>query len=558
MADKKDDVSPPGKGTGGAPASASDNKRPHAVIDLRATEVIFPKPDPAKTAATETKAAPAKTTAVPPTAVPPSAGGASTAKPQDAKNSDSKAKDTRPPIADAKPQTAGTSASLPPRSAGGLLTHLGAGIAGAIVTLAGAQWLGIGETGSTPSTAPDVARRLATLETAVAQRPAGGTGSVTAAQLAATDQRLVKLEEAIQGLASGQVKVAGEVKAVDEKVAAASGTGSEMGQRLARLEETLGTLKEAAGDPRAGRVPQLAQIASKLTELESLLNTRTSTLKTEITRDLDQRFAKSEETAEQARSRLAGRTQTVEQTVKSVSDETASLRTGFDGLKTDLDARFKQAAKPADIQAAIAPVTTKLAAVEKDIQSVVKSEQDRNATAGNILLSLELANLKRALDRGGKYSSELAAVQKLAGGKLDLKVLEAQQDAGVPTIANLGQELRTLAHAMLDADAEPADATVTDRVLSGFKSIVRVRKTTVGPDEKGTEATIARMETALKESRIADVIAEAQKLPPKAAAPAAEWLKRIEGRHAVDKALATLEASLKTSLAGGAEPQKRK
>ncbi len=575
MTDKKDD---PNKsaGAGARPASATpDPKRPHAMIDLKATEVIFPKPDAAKgeagaaaktvvdavkaatatTASTGKETKPGGTATASSTAVPPT-------KPADAKSAaDARANTAASSAATAKPSVR---ADLPPaaaaRAGGGMLSHLVAGVAGAAMTLFGWQMLGLaGPDGSVGSAGvpADVAKRIAALEQAAQQRPAAVTGDA-GQKFAAAEGRLTKLEDAAQGLANGQMKVADELKSLEGKLSSTGPAGAGVADRLGKLEETLATLKDAAAaDPRgAGRIPQLAQIASKLTELESALATRTATMRKEVTQDLDQRFAKSDELAEQARSRLASRTQSVEQTVKSVADETVALRTGFDGLKTDLEARFKAAAKPADLQAAVGPIASKMAAVEKDIQSVVRSEQERNATAGNILLSLELGNLKRALDRGGKYGSELAAVQKLAGGKLDLRVLESQQNTGVPTLATLGTELRGLAHGMLDADAEPVDASVTDRVLSGFKSIVRVRKTEFKDNEAGTEATIARMEKALKESRIADVIEEAGKLPPKAALPATDWIKRIEGRHAIDKALATLEASLKTALAGGAEPKK--
>ncbi len=568
MTDKKDDPSKVAGGAGKPSPSSADPKRPHAVIDLKATEVVVnktpeqakpsdpPKADAAKDqkAAATAGATGAAAGAAAGTTGPASAAASKTADPKAAASA-------AKPAETAKPASPGPApAPISAKRSGGFVSHLAAGVIGGALALVGGQaagpLLGLDFTG-TPQPPPDLVKRLAALEQTQAQRTATPSSAGDAQKLAAAESRLAKLEETAAALARQQTAVAADTKALDDKIAAINGTDN-AGTRLAKLEADLKSLVDAANnDPKnAGRLPQLAQLTAKIGEMETALVTRTTTVRREIGQELDQRFAQTAEQAESARSRLAARTQTLEQSLKSVSDEAGAIRTAVDALKSDIDNKFKQAAKPADVQSAVAPITTKLAAIEQSVQGVVKSEHDRNATAGNILLSLELSNLKRALERGGKYASELAAVKKLAGGKLDLAILEAQQNAGVPSAQMLATELRGLAHTMLDAEAEPADASVTDRMLSGFKSIVRVRKTNFAADDKSTEATIARMEKALTESRLADVLEEAKKLPPKAAAPAQSWLQRIDARYQVDKALAALEASLKTSLAGSAAPAK--
>ena len=547
MSDFKNDGSKSDAGKGGP-------KKPAPIIDLKATVVEAAKPvtDAAKAAVAE----PAKTVANAAAAAAAAMPAGFAPKPTDAKpaaaaSASAASNATSPPKAGASPP--------PAKSGGGFFTHMAAGLTGAIMAIAGSQVLELGG-GSNSAASPELTRRLAALEQS-ASKPASPAGD--AQKLAAADARLAKLEEAAQALANGQVQIATLTKSIEERLgssgaAGAAPAGGEFTTRVAKLEEQLTSMIAAANaDPRnASRLPQLAEMTGKLREIETALATRSAQIKTEMTQQMDQRFAKAGEQSDTARGLLTQRTQSVEQTLKSVTDETTALRSGVDALKADVDARFKTAAKPADIQTAIAPVATKLGQLETSMQSVVKSEQERNATAGNILLSLELANLKRALDRGGKYASELAAVNKLAGGKLDLAVLEKQQEVGVPSLATLGQELANAAHAMLDAEAEPADASFGDRMLSGLKSIVRVRKVEHAPGDTGTEALIARMETGLREGRVADVIEESKKLTPKAAAPAAKWLQRIEQRSQIDKALADLDASLKTSLAGGAQPKK--
>lgn len=561
MTDKKDDPSKVAAGAGKPSPSSNDPKRPHAVIDLKATEVVVNKPSEQAKSADPPKADAAKDQKTAASAgVTGAAAGASagTAVPPSANAS--KAPDPKTAATASKPGDTARPAPVTAKRSGGFVSHLAAGVVGGALALIGGQaagpMLGLDFTG-TPQPPPDLVKRLAALEQSQAQRAATPLSSGDAQKLAATEGRLAKLEETAAALARQQTAAAADTKALDDKIAAINGTDN-AGTRLTKLETDLKALVDAANnDPKnSGRLPQLAQLTAKIGEMETALVTRTTTVRREIGQEMDQRFAQTAEQAESARSRLAARTQTLEQSLKSVSDEAGAIRTAVDAMKSDVEAKFKQAAKPADVQSAVAPITTKLASIEQSVQGVVKSEQDRNATAGNILLSLELTNLKRALDRGGKYASELAAVKKLAGGRLDLAILEAQQNTGVPSAQMLATELRGLAHTMLDAEAEPADASVTDRMLSGFKSIVRVRKTNFAADDKSTEATIARMEKALTEGRLADVLEEARKLPSKAAAPAQNWLQRIDARYQVDKALAALEASLKTSLAGGAAPAK--
>ncbi len=109
----------------------------------------------------------------------------------------------------------------------------------------------------------------------------------------------------------------------------------------------------------------------------------------------------------------------------------------------------------------------KLASLEGNLASVVKSEQDRKADAERIVVSLELANLKRALDSGQGYAAELAAVRKASGGKIDLSALDRYQAGGLPAMPELEREFRTLAYTIVEADNEPAEAGVVDKLIAG-------------------------------------------------------------------------------------------
>ena len=91
-------------------------------------------------------------------------------------------------------------------------------------------------------------------------------------------------------------------------------------------------------------------------------------------------------------------------------------------------------------------------------------------------------------------------------------------------------------------------------MIAGAKSVIRIRKINHAPDDKSAEAVIGRMDLALKEGRIAEVLAESKNIPAKGVNAAHDWLVKVEARAAVDRAIGGLETALKTSLAGGPAP----
>jgi hypothetical protein len=200
------------------------------------------------------------------------------------------------------------------------------------------------------------------------------------------------------------------------------------------------------------------------------------------------------------------------------------------------------------VTAATTPLANKLNALQQEVQGVVKGEEERKLTAGRIVLSLELANLKRAIDRGKGYAPELAQARRLSDGSVDLAPLARFADTGVPTPAELRQDFKPVAFKVIDADQQPVEGSIVERLLAGAKSVVRVRKISHESDDKSVEAVVARMETALNEDRLDDVIEQAKALPPAAQDAASDFLAKVKARNAVDQALTSVETQLKASL----------
>ncbi len=537
------------------PAEANPIKKPHATLDLKATEIASKDADPPAfaSASKPAEAGRAADTAAKSFTPAGATAGATKAPP--------------PPLAAARPS------AKPPRR-GGVLSHLAAGLVGGLLVLLGAEslvpWLGLPD-GFLQSGAADVQKRLGALE---AQSRGAALAELTQ-KLAQSDSRLSRVEEqasSLPQLAQASIRLVAETKALQEKIE--QNSGAEALTRLAKLEDMLAMLSSASQNDPPGRLPQLVALSVRIKELEGSIATHSAALRRDLTAALETRTSQAAEAGEVARTAtqridrdlsavktdsalliqrmeaLKADSDRVVQTLRVVQQETGAIRSGLDGLKGDVESGLKTMARPNDVTAALSPLTTRLAALETSLQAVVKSEDDRRANTERIVLSLELANLKRVLDRGQRYDAELAEVKKAAGSKVDLAPLERYKAQGVPTMADLGRDFRAITNAILDADTEPADGNVVDRLLAGAKSIVRIRKVDHRAGDKSAEAVVGRMEAALKEGRLAVVIEEAKLLAPRSAAGALDWLDRVEARNSVDRAIATIEAQLKTSLSG--------
>jgi hypothetical protein len=550
MTTRKDDPARPAAG------GDTSSSRPHATLDLKATVVNPPaasKDD--KTAAKDEKPATASAEPIKASAALPGAsprGEAGAVKPELGK---------RPVVTPPPPKKAG--------GYGGFFSHLAAGIAGGIVALLTADMLashlGLSGPAERDGAAAALQQRIVALETTAKQKR--GTSDLTP-RLAAAEAKLEGLEKvggSVDRLAKRQDELAGNIKAIDAKTAQRPDDAA-VQARVSKLEEQLNDMSTAAvKDPQSGRLPQLAALTGKVVDLESTINTQLDALRKSVTQDVDSRLATTNETSEAAKSG----TQRIDRELAGLKTESGQLTARFDALKadadraganlkttedafkklkTEIDARLATFARPEDVAGAVTPLAGKLAGLQKDVQSVVKSETDRKATAERIVLSLELASLKRAIDRGTGFANELADASKLSGNSVDLTPLQRFASTGVPTPAVLQKDFKAAAFKMIDADEAPADGSVINRLLAGAKSVVRVRKVSQIAGDASVEAVVARMEAALKEDRLGDVLQEAKTLPPRVQNAGRDFLAKVEARNAVDGALSTVEAQLKSSL----------
>jgi len=379
-----------------------------------------------------------------------------------------------------------------------LATSLAAGSAGALLMLLFLRVLAAPEAPPRQPELGELRRRVGDIESALGLGQ-GGTGLA---------QRVEELSRGLGAVGQAQSSLAREASELSQRIGESARPAPELEARIARLEQSLA---ERSGSAQPGPA------SSRLAELEK-------------------------STREASAWVSASRT------------ELARLAERLEALKAQTEERLNGAARGADL----APLASKVGTLEREVEGVLRSEADRARNTSRLVLGLELANLKRTVDRGEGYAAQLAQLQRMAGDTLNLKALERSMHEGVPTVQALTKSFQGAANAMLDAEREKPEATLIERLLSGAGSIVRVRKAGHDAADTSVEAVVARMDAALKEGRLNDALAQAKALPPKAQRAGEDWIKQATARAAVDQAMADIEAALKTSLAGragNAEPR---
>lgn len=594
------------------PSDQAGGKKPHATLNLKATEV--------KTSASggDTKASTGSSGSTPGTftSIPKpgeksaepkiSAAAPASGKPADAAKPSETAKpgDTKPAEAATKSASAsstastagGKSAATPPpprqRSGSGIgsfFSHLVAGLVGGFLMLLGADalrpqiaqiktGLGLAESGSESGAGiAKLSERIAALESGQAS-PADGETQALAQKLADAEAKIADLEpvkETVAALKSSQDELSARTAALGETVSQKAEGGNVPDERLAKLEQQLSTMTAfAESNENSGVVPRLAALTGRMADLEETLKNQIAAVRAGVGEDVEERLAKVAESSEAARSgtqrmdrqlsgvandtaRLGQQLETVKadatrlgDTLRVVQEETAKLTSQLSGLEGDVTSRLAKLASPDDVDKAVKPVAEKVSLLEADVANVVSAEKNRAQNAKRIVLALELGGLTRAIERGDGFADELAQVKETAGGILDVSKLEPFETSGVASISKLQAMFNPVADAIIEASSAPDGDSVFDQLLANARSVVKIRKVSHDADDKSAEASVSRMESALAAGRLDEVLRLAEALPDGGKKAAESWLKKVSDRNSVDRALASLEDQLKSSLAG--------
>jgi hypothetical protein len=200
----------------------------------------------------------------------------------------------------------------------------------------------------------------------------------------------------------------------------------------------------------------------------------------------------------------------------------------------------------ADIAAQIAPISQRLATVERELETLTRAQIERQADARTSALTLALTNLKRAIGDGRSFSAELAAVENLSAVKLPVSQLEPYKDAGVPSLAELQRDFANASTKAIQSSYRGKTDSIMGEVFSRAKAAIQVRPS----DSSGitVEAILGRMETALKSGNLRTALTEGAALEGPAQEEMQAWLGQAQARVTADEALRKTDQELLASL----------
>ncbi|MCF6368857.1 COG4223 family protein [Rhizobium halophilum] len=204
------------------------------------------------------------------------------------------------------------------------------------------------------------------------------------------------------------------------------------------------------------------------------------------------------------------RVSTLEQDVQAIRStaETASTETAsrLDQLQQRLDALEEHVNQPGPEQAAARAITA--------------------------------AALKAAVDQGGAFEGELEAFAATAPDDPAVAQLQPYGPEGVPTQAELAARFSEVSSAILEAvDQQDDEAGIASRLMSSAMSVVKVRRT--GEVEgDSAEATVSRIETALKSGNLQAAASAWETLPEEGKTASQDFKQALDARIAVDALIA--------------------
>jgi hypothetical protein len=281
-------------------------------------------------------------------------------------------------------------------------------------------------------------------------------------------------------------------------------------------------------------------------------------------RRVDDRLARAESTLATPRSAptepaVLERLGAAESMQRALNATIGDLRQRIDELaatardaKTRADAASEAAAKASAPDAALRGEAEALAGRVTALEHAERATDQRAAAQDRaVRLAVVADALRAAVERAAPFSTEFAAAKALGADAATLAPLDAVAATGVASAETLARDLDKLTPAMLAAASPPShDGSILDRLQANAERLVRVHPVGETPGDDPA-AGLARAAAKAHRGDIAGALAEVERLPPAAKAPAADWIKAAQARVAAIDAARKLVA---TSLAALGKP----
>jgi hypothetical protein len=200
----------------------------------------------------------------------------------------------------------------------------------------------------------------------------------------------------------------------------------------------------------------------------------------------------------------------------------------------------------AEVSGQIAPLSQRVAAVERDVDGLTRTQNERQSDARTAALTLALNNLKRAVSEGRPFAAELSAVENLSGGKLPVSQLAPYKDKGVLSLADLEHEFDDVSRRAIQNYYRGKTSSLMGEVISRAKAAIQVRPADNGGDT--AEAVFGRMGNALKAGNVKDALTAGAALDEPVRAEMQNWFEHAQERVAAEEALKKTDQELLSAL----------
>ena len=283
-------------------------------------------------------------------------------------------------------------------------------------------------------------------------------------------------------------------------------------------------------------------------------------------RRVDDRLNRAESTLATPRSAptdpaVLARLSAAESMERALGDTIADLRKRIEdnaAAARDARARADEVAKSSGAEAnealrkdneALAARVAALEHAERTTDQRVQQSLAGASTDRAVRLAVVAGALRTAVERGTPFTAELAAAKALGADASALAPLETFAAAGVPNPEVLARDFDKVEPAMSAAAAPPSqDGGILGRLQANAERLVRVHPVGDSPGDDPA-AALARAGAKGHRGDIAGALAEVEKLPAAAQAPAADWIKAAKTHTAALDAARQLAANSLAALA---------
>ena len=267
---------------------------------------------------------------------------------------------------------------------------------------------------------------------------------------------------------------------------------------------------------------------------------------------------------------LASRMSSLEAQSKSLTDSLAALNRRVD----DIAVTAKDALAHADAAATAArdaantasaakgtaqtgvqrsdidALAARIAALENSIKTLSAATASKTATAQDRAARAAVAAeaLRAAVERGAPYQAELAAMKSLGADQNAIAALEPFAASGVPTEAELAQQLLQITPSLKQASETPArHGTFLGRLEDSAKNLVHITPVNA-PPSANPSSLIAKLEADAARADITAALADIARLPQSAKSRLESWVQKATARNAALAASRRIVADALTAL----------